>query len=174
MTFVPATINAVHMENRINIEEIQLQAYKAMYALEGYLAASQLTKTGKDLIKIRASQINKCAYCIDMHTTEAIKHGETVQRLFLLSAWRETNVFTEEEKVMLAITEEVTLIANIGLSDETYKQAQQLFDENVIAQIIMAVVTINAWNRIAVSTNMGMKIKPAPAIAALDTQLETN
>jgi AhpD family alkylhydroperoxidase len=142
------------MEKRIDINEIEPQAYKAMYALEGYLAASQLSKTHKELIKIRASQINGCAFCIDMHTKDALKYGETTQRVFLLNAWRETNLFTDEEKVILAITEEVTLIHNHGLSDETYKKSEQFFDKNTIAQIIMAVVTINAWNRIAVSTQL--------------------
>ncbi len=151
------------MENRVNIEETQPKAYKAMYALEGYLATTQLNKTQKDLIKIRASQINRCAYCIDLHTSDAIKNGESTQRIFLLNAWRETNLFTEEEKVILAITEEITLIANDGLSDETYSKAEQFFDKNVIAQIIMAVVTINAWNRIAISTNLGFNIKGANA-----------
>lgn len=154
------------MENRVNIEATQPKAYKAMYALEGYLATTALTNTQKDLIKIRASQINKCAFCINMHTEDAIKHGETLQRIFLLSAWNETNLFTEQEKALLAITEEVTLIADHGVSDETYKKAAQFFDETFIAQIIMAVATINAWNRIAISTNMGFGIKAADALAA--------
>lgn len=148
------------MENRVNINEVEPQAYKAMYALEAYLATTKLSRTQKELIKIRASQLNRCAYCIDMHTTDALKNGETNQRIFLLNAWRETNLFTEEEKAILAITEEVTLIQDRGLSDETYKKAMQFFDEHYIAQIIMAVVTINAWNRIAISTNMGFEIKP--------------
>jgi AhpD family alkylhydroperoxidase len=153
------------MEKRLNINETEPHAFKAMYALEGYLASTRLTKTQKDLIKIRASQINRCAYCIDMHTKDALKNGETAQRIFLLDAWRETEIFTKEEEVLLAITEEVTLIQNHGLSDETYKKAEQLFDRNFIAQIIMAVVNINAWNRIAISTNMGLEIKPwAPAL----------
>lgn len=142
------------MENRININEIEPQAYKAMYALEGYLATTQLSKTHKELIKIRASQINGCAFCIDMHTKDALQYGESTQRIFLLNAWRETNLFTEEEKVILSITEEITLIHNQGLSAETYKKAVQFFDKNTIAQIIMAIVTINAWNRIAVSTQL--------------------
>lgn len=142
------------MENRININEIEPQAYKAMYALEGYLATTQLSKTHKELIKIRASQINGCAFCIDMHTKDALQYGETTQRIFLLNAWRETNLFTEEEKVILSITEEITLIHNQGLSAEIYKKAVQFFDKNTIAQIIMSIVTINAWNRIAVSTQL--------------------
>src|SRR5690606_14216095 len=99
--------------------------------------------------------INGCAYCIDMHTKDAVKHGETSQRIFLLNAWRETNgIFTEEEKSALAITEEVTLIHQNGLKDETYQNAIQFFSENQIAQIVMAVVTINAWNRIALSSHL--------------------
>ncbi|GEC71249.1 alkylhydroperoxidase AhpD family core domain-containing protein [Flavobacterium flevense] len=139
---------------RVNINETEPQAFKAMYALEGYLATVQLSKIQKELIKIRASQINGCAFCIDMHTKDALKYGETTQRIFLLNAWHETQLFTEEEKAILAITEEITLIANKGLSDETYAKAEQFFDRNQIAQIIMAVVTINAWNRIAVSTQL--------------------
>ncbi|KDN55736.1 carboxymuconolactone decarboxylase family protein [Flavobacterium seoulense] len=139
---------------RVNINETEPQAFKAMYALEGYLATTQLTQSQKELIKIRASQINGCAFCIDMHTKDALKYGETTQRIFLLNAWRETQLFTEEEKVLLAITEEITLITNKGLSEETYAKAEQFFDKNKIAQIIMAVVTINAWNRIAISTQL--------------------
>lgn len=142
------------MEKRININEVEPQAYKAMYALEGYLATTQLSKTHKELIKIRASQINGCAFCIDMHTKDALKNGETTQRIFLLNVWRETDLFSEEEKLILSITEEVTLIHDKGLSSETYKKAEQFFDKNRIAQIIMAIAIINAWNRIAVSTHL--------------------
>lgn len=140
------------MENRIDIQQLEPEAFKAMYALENYLHNSGLSKTHFYLIKIRASQINGCAFCINMHTTDALKQDETAQRIFLLNAWKETGLFTEEEKTILAITEEVTLISQNGLSDETYRQAEQLFDGNQIAQIIMAVVTINAWNRIVIST----------------------
>lgn len=140
------------MENRINIQELEPNAYKAMFALEDYLQNTQLSITHLELIKIRASQINGCAFCINMHTSDALKQGETSQRIFLLNAWKESELFTEEEKVILAITEEVTLISQNGLSDETYKQSKNFFDENQIAQIIMTVVTINAWNRIAIST----------------------
>ncbi|MGN6399649.1 MAG: carboxymuconolactone decarboxylase family protein [Flavisolibacter sp.] len=162
------------MENRVNIEQTQPKAYKAMYALEGYLTTTQLTNTQKDFIKIRSSQINRCAYCINMHTEDALTHGETPQRIFLLDAWKETNLFTEEEKAILAITEEVTLIANHGVSDETYDKAKQFFDETFIAQVIMAVVTINAWNRIAISTNMGFGIATARSDKAGVTMAQTN
>src|SRR5690606_14204259 len=140
------------MENRINIQELEPDAYSAVLALESYLRSAKLSKTHLELIKIRASQINGCAFCINMHTSDALKQGETNQRIFLLNAWKETTLFTEEERAILAMTEEITLISNNGLTDETYKKAQSLFDENYIAQIIMAIVTINAWNRIAIST----------------------
>jgi AhpD family alkylhydroperoxidase len=152
------------METRVNINEAEPGAYKAMYALEGYLSHTQLTKSQRDLIKLRSSQINKCAFCIDMHSKEALQNGESMQRIFLLHTWRETNLFTEEEKALLAITEEVTLIHNYGVSDETYKKAERFFNKNSIAQIIMAVVAINAWNRIAVSTNMGFDVKAEPSL----------
>jgi AhpD family alkylhydroperoxidase len=143
------------MSNRINIQQQQPEAFKAMYALEKYLATSALSATHKELIKLRASQINGCAYCIDMHTRDARKLGETEQRIYLLSAWREVNgLYTEEERTILEITEEITLISQHGLTEATYAKATQLFDANYTAQLIIAVTTINAWNRIAISTHM--------------------
>ncbi|NQD70921.1 carboxymuconolactone decarboxylase family protein [Sphingobacterium shayense] len=140
------------MENRIDIQKLEPSAFKAMFGLENYLENVKVSKKHLGIIKIRASQINGCAFCIDMHTSDAMKHGETSQRIFLLNAWKETKLFTEEEKVILAMTEEITLIHQNGLSDNTYKQAQKIFDDNQIAQIIMAVATINAWNRIVISS----------------------
>ena len=142
------------MDKRINIEQTEPSGYKAMFALEAFLAKSKLSKTHKELIKIRSSQINGCAFCINMHTKDARAHGETEQRIYLLNAWRETELFTAEEQVVLAMAEEITLIANGGLSDETYKKAKAVFDDQYIAQVIMMVVTINAWNRIAISTQL--------------------
>ena len=142
------------MEQRFNISTVEPQAYKAMFGLEGYLANIEISKTLKGLIKIRASQINNCAYCIDMHTKDALKDGETNQRIFLISAWREaTKFFTEEEQIVLAMTEEITLIHQKGLSEETYQKAAKVFTESQLAQLIMAIVTINGWNRITVSTH---------------------
>ena len=140
------------MEQRFDIQEVQPQAYKAMFALETYLAGTALNTTHKELIKIRASQINGCAYCINMHTRDALKRGETTQRIFLLDAWREAGLFTEEEKIILAVTEEVTLIHKGGVSEESFRKAEQLLGKEYLAQVIMAAVTINAWNRIAIST----------------------
>lgn len=142
------------MEQRIKIQDVQPAAWKAMYGLETYLASTEVSKTHKELIKIRASQINACAFCIDLHTTDAIKNGETTKRIFLLNAWKETDIFSEEEKVVLAIAEEITLIHLGGLSDKTYQKAKAIFSESYIAQLIMVAVTINAWNRIAISNQL--------------------
>jgi len=143
------------MQKRISISNAeQPKAFKAMLALEAYLAQTSIPKILKHLIKIHASQINGCAYCIDMHTQEAIKDGESIQRIFLISAWREaTKFFTEEEQTVLTITEEITLIHQHGLSDATYENALRFFNGDQIAELIMAIVTINAWNRIAISTH---------------------
>lgn len=142
------------MQQRVNIEQALPNVYKAMLHLSGSLRDSSLTELQHHLITMRASQLNSCAFCINMHTTEALEAGEKQQRIFLLSAWRETNLFTPEEKAILALTEEVTLIHQHGVSDETYKKAQEFFDEKTIAEIISRVVIINAWNRIAVSTQL--------------------
>lgn len=143
------------MQKRLNIKEVAPNALKAMIGLETYLFKCSISKSTKELIKIRASQINGCAYCINIHTQDAIKNGETNQRIFLLNAWREAGgIFTEEEKVVLAITEEITLIHQNGLSDDTYTDALKFFSETQIADIITAVITINLWNRIILSTHL--------------------
>ena len=141
------------METRVNILQTQPEAYKAMMGLEKYIAATSLSPTHKELIKIRASQINGCAFCINMHTKDARKMGETEQRIYLLNAWRETTLYTQEEQAILAMTEEITLIQK-HLSKVTYDDARKLFDEKYIAEIIMMITTINAWNRIAIATEM--------------------
>lgn len=142
------------MEQRVNIAETFPDAYKGMYTLVKSLSNLKITPIQKELIKIRASQINQCAFCLNMHTRDALKFGETPQRIFLLNAWRETDLFSPEEKAMLALTEEVTLISQHGVSDATYQQAAQFFSGEQIAHIIMSIVLINAWNRIAVSTRL--------------------
>jgi AhpD family alkylhydroperoxidase len=142
------------MSTRIKINQAEPAAYKAMLALEHYMETTGLTTKHKDLIKIRASQINGCAYCLNMHTIDARKAGETEQRIYTLSAWRETPFFDEQEQAILALTEEVTLISNHGVSNDTYNKAAQLFEPAYLAQIIMAIITINAWNRIGVTTQL--------------------
>lgn len=145
------------MSTRFVMADVQPAAYKAMYALEKYLSASSIPPIQRELIKIRASQINGCAYCVNMHTKDARKLGETEQRIYLVSVWREApNVFSEEEQVLLAMTEEVTLIHRQGLSDTLYEKAIGLLGEEKTAQVLMAIITINAWNRIGV----GLKMHP--------------
>ena len=142
------------MEQRVNLQQTHPHVYKAMLGLSASLGNANLTPVQKELIKIRASQINSCAFCINMHTADALKAGETVQRIFLLNAWRETDLFTEEEKALLALTEEVTMISAHGVSENTYHQAERFFSKETIGDIITAAVVINAWNRIAVSTQL--------------------
>ncbi|MFN8230220.1 MAG: carboxymuconolactone decarboxylase family protein [Bacteroidia bacterium] len=142
------------MENnkRKSIKELDSTAYDAMLNLENWSKNCELPALQKELIKIRASQINGCAYCLDMHTEIAIKLGETPRRLLAVSVWHESHLFTSEERVLLKLTEEITQINNNGLSQETYLNSINCFGEKLTAQIIMIITTINAWNRILVST----------------------
>jgi len=141
------------METRIRIDKVEPAGYKAVLGLEKFIESTPLTRVHKDLIKIRASQINGCAFCIDMHTKEARKAGETEQRIYALNAWRDSPFYTEDERAILALTEEVTLIHN-HVSDNTYQQAANILDETYLAQVIMAIITINVWNRIGIATKL--------------------
>jgi AhpD family alkylhydroperoxidase len=131
---------------------------KAMLALEGAVEASGLDRTLLDLVKVRASQINGCAYCINMHFQDAKKHGETDQRLYLLDAWRDAPVYTDQERAVLAWTEAVTLITD-GVTDELYADARKFFSETELANLTLAVVAINGWNRF----NIAFRNMPAAA-----------
>jgi AhpD family alkylhydroperoxidase len=137
--------------NRAKLNEAEPNGYKAIIALEAYMNTTPLNKKHRELIKIRASQINGCAFCIDMHTKDARKAGETEQRIYALNAWRDTPFFDEQEQAILALTEEVTLISN-HVSDATYNKAASLFDKAYLGYIIMAIITINAWNRVAITS----------------------
>ena len=142
------------MEKRIRIGKLQPAAYKAMMAMEAYIDQTALEPLHKELIRIRASQVNGCAYCLDMHTKDARKLGETEQKLYLIAAWREAaGVFSEEERAILALTEEITLIQH-HVSDATYQKALSLFGEVKLAQLIMMIISINMWNRVGVSQQM--------------------
>lgn len=141
------------MKPRIVIPTVAPEAYQALMNLEKYISTTSLTSIHRELIKIRASQINGCAYCINMHTIDGRKHGITEQKIYLLNAWREADVYTEEEKAILALTEQVTLISN-HVSDEVYQNAANLFDEKYLAEIILLIITINSWNRLAITTGM--------------------
>ncbi|MDE2441251.1 MAG: carboxymuconolactone decarboxylase family protein [Betaproteobacteria bacterium] len=142
------------MSKRIQIPTQQETAYQAMLGLEHYLAGTTLATALKELIKIRASMLNNCAYCIQMHTTEALKLGEDPQRLFALAAWPESPLFSSAERAVLAMTDEVTQIGEAGLSDATYQEVLEHLGEKALAEAIMQVVVINAWNRIAVACQM--------------------
>ena len=142
------------MTTRIDISQLQPAAYQPMFGLEGYLAETDLTVSIKELIKLKASMINKCAYCIQMHSEQARKNSETEQRIYALTAWQESPLFTAEERAVLALTEEVTLISATGVFDATFQRCIALFGEQKVAQLIMQIVTINAWNRIALATKL--------------------
>jgi len=142
------------METRFLMGKVNPEGYKAMVGLEKYLMTTSIDEILKELIKIRASQINGCAYCIDIHTKDARKLGETEQRIYALNAWRETPFFTQEERAVLALTETITLVAETHVPDEVYEEVRNFFEEEQIAEIIMQIVTINAWNRIGVSTRL--------------------
>lgn len=125
-------------------------ALKAMRDLEKYVAGSGLEHRLYELVKTRASQINGCAYCLDMHTKDARKAGETEQRLYALSAWRETPFYTDRERAALEWTEALTLIASNGVTDALYDSVRQHFDEKEMVALTMAIVAINGWNRLAI------------------------
>lgn len=141
------------MKPRIVIPTAAPEAYQALMNLEKYISTTSLTPTHKELIKIRASQVNGCAFCVNMHTADARKQGETEPRIYLTSVWREADVFTEEEKAILALTEEVTMISN-HVSDEVYQNAARLFSDKYLAEIILLIITINSWNRLAITTGL--------------------
>ncbi|MEF3303967.1 carboxymuconolactone decarboxylase family protein [Paenibacillus sp. GYB003] len=142
------------MQTRFLMHKVNPAAYEAMLGLETYVEGTSIPKKLRELIKIRASQINACAFCIDMHTRDARKLGETEQRIYALNAWRETPFFTPEERAVLALTEAVTLLADTHVPDDVYDEVRRYFDELQTAEIIMQIVTINAWNRIGVSTRL--------------------
>lgn len=140
------------METRFLMEEANPKGYAGMFELEKAQASSSIDPVLKELIKIRASQMNGCAFCLNMHTKDARQNGETEQRIYALNAWREAPFYTEKERAVLALTEAVTRIADAGLPDDIYNEVRAHFSEAETAELIMLVVTINAWNRIAVAT----------------------
>lgn len=140
------------MESRLDAHKASPAAYHAMMGLETFIRkASKLEPVLLELIKTRASQINGCAFCIDMHTKDARAAGETEQRLYALSAWRETPFFTDRERAALAWTEAVTLVTEGHVEDEVFTQAREQFSEEELTNLTLAVITINGWNRFAIS-----------------------
>lgn len=139
------------MKKRLNYETVSPEALKEMMALENYAANSGLEYSLFELVKLRASQINGCAYCIDMHSRDARKAGETEQRLYALMAWKDTPFFTERERAALAWTEALTLISENDVSDALYQQVTEHFNEKETVALTMVIVTINGWNRLAIA-----------------------
>ena len=151
------TLEPQNTVRRINLNGVAPEFYEAMLALSA-AAAKGLDPALAELIKIRASQLNHCAFCIDMHTYDARKQGETEQRIYLLSAWEEAgDLYTEQERAALALTEEMTDLTRGGhVSDEVYAKAAAAFSDAELGQVIAMATVINAWNRISVST----RVKP--------------
>jgi len=139
------------MEPRIDYRKHAGEAQKALFALEKYLGECGLEHKLIHLIKMRASQINGCAFCIDMHSKDARALGETEQRLYELEAWRETPFYSDRERAALAWTEAVTLVSETHVPDEVYEEARKQFNEKELVDLTMAVAAINMWNRIAIS-----------------------
>jgi AhpD family alkylhydroperoxidase len=163
----PSTPKGETMQPRVDYRKFAQGALNPMLALEKYIAESGLEPKLVHLVKMRASQINGCAYCLDMHSIDARAAGETEQRLYTLDAWRETPFFTDRERSALAWTEAVTLIAQTHAPDDVYADLQKHFTEKEIVDITFAVGTINLWNRLAISTRaVPGHYKPAKAAAS--------
>jgi AhpD family alkylhydroperoxidase len=147
------------MHPRIDTTRVSQDAYKAMCALQSFVDTTGLEQSLRELIDIRASQINACAFCLHMHLRDARKAGELQERLDLVGAWREAPVFSPRERAALAWTEAVTLVADTHVPDDVYETAHAEFSEQELVDLTMAVVAINGWNRLMVS----FRIPPAVA-----------
>jgi AhpD family alkylhydroperoxidase len=149
---------------RLDVHRVEPKAYQAVLAMEAYVRTSDLDRRLHELVKIRASQLNGCAFCLDMHNRDARKAGEDQQRLDVLSAWREApGLFTDVEQAALAFTEAVTRIGDAGVPDQVWDDLARHFDEAGIVHLLMAVATINVWNRLAVTTHQQL---PEPSAAS--------
>ena len=141
------------MEQRINYVEVAPDLIKLISQLELYKNRTGFDKKLIELVKIRASQLNNCAYCINMHTMDARALGETEQRIYCLSAWRETEFYTAEEKAALELTEAVTNIAEQGVPDQIYQDVRKHFDEKQYIDLVALIITINCWNRLSIANH---------------------
>ncbi len=139
------------MKPRIDYEKVAPAAVAAMSTLDSYVRQSGLESSLLDLVKLRASQINGCAYCVDYHSRDARKKGETEQRLYSVVVWRETTFFNDRERVALAWTEAVTLVSRDHVPDAVYQSARQHFNEKELVDLTLAVIAMNGWNRFSVS-----------------------
>jgi AhpD family alkylhydroperoxidase len=152
------------MQPRLDAQKASPAAYRAMLALEMFIRkSSKLEPSLLELVKMRASQINGCAYCIDMHSKDARAEGESEQRLYALNAWRETPFFTDRERAALAWTEAVTLVAEGHVPDAVYEEAKAQFSDEELANLTLALVTINGWNRLSIAFRaVPGEYQPAP------------
>jgi AhpD family alkylhydroperoxidase len=139
------------MESRLDYRKFNPEPLQALLAMEKYLSSCGLDHKFLHLLKLRASQINGCAYCIDMHSIDARASGETEQRLYALDAWRETPFYTERERAALAWVEAVTLVSQTHVPDQAFEEVRQHFTEQEIVDLTYLIATINAWNRLAIS-----------------------
>jgi AhpD family alkylhydroperoxidase len=153
------------MQQRIDVTKVNLAAYKAVAALQTYVDQAGLDAKLRELIKIRASQINGCAYCLAMHTRDARKLGESDERIHLLDAWREAPIFTARERAALAWTEALTLVAQTHVPDDVYAEVRKQFSEKEIVDLTAAVAAINTWNRIAISLRATPQVESAKIAA---------
>ena len=142
------------MSVRIDFAAVAPGAVTAMRGVEQYVRNSGLEPALVHLVKLRASQLNGCAYCVDMHTKDARARGEAEQRLYALGVWRETPFYTDAERAALAWAEALTLVADGHVPDEVYDEVRRHFSEGDVAALTLSVVAINGWNRIAISTRM--------------------
>lgn len=142
------------MKQRMDIDQAEPAIYKAMAVADNKISSFELDPRLREMIKIRVSQINGCGYCINSHTKDALALGETTQKLFALSAWWETPFFTEEERAVLKLAEEVTHISNGGVTENVFNNALSILGEQKLAQVLFVIITINSWNRIAISMHM--------------------
>jgi AhpD family alkylhydroperoxidase len=154
------------MKQRMNYFQAAPETVNALMALENQVTSSGLEQSLIELVKTRASQINGCAFCINMHTQDARKHGETEQRLYLLNAWREAPVYTERERAALAWTDALTLISQTHAPDDVYQEVRAQFSEAETVNLTMLIATINAWNRLAISFRSMPPVKVKSASAA--------
>jgi AhpD family alkylhydroperoxidase len=139
------------MTNRLNMRELVPAGYTAVLGLEKYVTAN-VDHTVLHLIKLRASILNGCSFCVDMHSRDALAAGEDSRRLFGVGAWHESPLYTERERAALALTDEVTRLGAHGVSDEVFDQARAVWSAEEVANLILAIATINLWNRIAITS----------------------
>jgi AhpD family alkylhydroperoxidase len=153
------------VEQRLDANKIAPEAYKAMRELQSYVDACGLERSLLELVKIRASQINGCVFCLSMHTRDARKLGETDERMHLLNAWEEAPVFSDRERAALAWTEAATRISEGHVPDHVFDLARRYFSERELVDLTYAVMAINAWNRLAIAFRKQLRVSPQTAAA---------